>query len=228
MSVSWPLLDKQLDEIWVIARRRDRLEALRAHCRVPLRVLPLDLTAPGAADTLEAALKAAAPEVSILINAAGFGRMGDWQAVGRRESAAMIRLNCQAAVEVTQVCLPFMGRGSRVLEICSTSAFQPLPYLNVYAATKAFLYRYSRALHWELRPRGITVTAVCPYWIRDTEFIPTAARAASRCTTIPWPPPPVGWPSGPSTTAGMERPSPPRGRSAPSTGWQASACLPTP
>ena len=120
------LLDKQLDEIWVIARRRDRLEALRAHCRVPLRVLPLDLTAPGAADTLEAALKAAAPEVSILINAAGFGRMGDWQAVGRRESAAMIQLNCQAAVEVTQVCLPFMGRGSRVLEICSTSAFQPL------------------------------------------------------------------------------------------------------
>lgn len=171
------LLDKQLDEIWVIARRRDRLEALRAHCRVPLRVLPLDLTAPGAADTLEAALKAAAPEVSILINAAGFGRMGDWQAVGRRESAAMIRLNCQAAVEVTQVCLPFMDRGSRVLEICSTSAFQPLPYLNVYAATKAFLYRYSRALHWELRPRGITVTAVCPYWIRDTEFIPTAAQS---------------------------------------------------
>ena len=89
----------------------------------------------------------------------------------------MIRLNCQAAVEVTQVCLPFMGRGSRVLEICSTSAFQPLPYLNVYAATKAFLYRYSRALHWELRPRGITVTAVCPYWIRDTEFIPTAAQS---------------------------------------------------
>ena len=179
------LLDKQLDEIWVIARRRDRLEALRTHCRVALRVLPLDLTAPGAVDTLEAELKAADPAVSILINAAGFGRMGDWQAVSRRQSAAMIQLNCQAAVEVTQVCLPFMHHGSRILEICSTSAFQPLPYLNVYAASKAFLYRYSRALGWELRPRGITVTAVCPYWIRDTEFIPAAVQSGQAVRHFP-------------------------------------------
>lgn len=179
------LLDKQLDEIWVIARRRDRLEALRTHCRVALRVLPLDLTAPGAVDTLEAELKAADPAVSILINAAGFGRMGDWQAVSRRQSAAMIQLNCQAAVEVTQVCLPFMHHGSRILEICSTSAFQPLPYLNVYAASKAFLYRYSRALGWELRPRGIIVTAVCPYWIRDTEFIPAAVQSGQAVRHFP-------------------------------------------
>ena len=143
--------EKQLEEIWVIARRQDRLEALRPLCPVPLRVLPLDLTAPGAADALEAALAAAAPEVAVLVNAAGFGRMGDWQAVPRQDSAAMIRLNCQAAVEVTQICLPHMRPGGRVLEICSTAAFQPFPYLNVYAATKAFLYRYSLALGRELR-----------------------------------------------------------------------------
>lgn len=171
--------EKHLDEIWVIARRRDRLEALRPLCPVPLRVLALDLTDSAAIDALEAQLKAAAPKVSVLVNAAGFGRMGDWETVGRQVSASMIRLNCQAAVEVTQLCLPYMGPGGRILEICSTSAFQPLPYLNVYAATKAFLYRYSLALGWELRPRGITVTAVCPYWIRDTEFIP-AARQSSR------------------------------------------------
>ena len=109
--------EKHLDEIWVIARRRDRLEALRPLCPVPLRVLPLDLTAPGAADALEAGLAAAAPEVAVLVNAAGFGRMGDWQAVTRRDSAAMIQLNCQAAVEVTQICMPYMGPGGRILEI---------------------------------------------------------------------------------------------------------------
>lgn len=172
--------EKHLDEIWVIARRRDRLEALRPLCPVPLRVLPLDLTAPGAADALEAGLAAAAPEVAVLVNAAGFGRMGDWQAVTRRDSAAMIQLNCQAAVEVTQICLPYMGPGGRILEICSTSAFQPFPYLNVYAATKAFLYHYSLALGRELRSRRITVTAVCPYWIRDTEFIPVARQGESQ------------------------------------------------
>ena len=172
------LLEKKLDEIWVIARRRERLEALRPSSPVPLRVLPLDLTAEGAVDRLEAALAAARPEVRVLVCAAGFGRMGSYQQVPRQQSAAMIRLNCQAAVEVTQACLPWMKAGGRILEICSTAAFQPFPYLNVYAATKAFLYRYSRALARELRPRRITVTAVCPYWVKDTEFIPTARQGS--------------------------------------------------
>lgn len=172
--------EKHLNEIWVIARRKDRLEALRTRCPVPLRVLALDLTDAGAIDALEAELKAAAPKIEVLVNAAGFGRIGDWQAVGRHDSAAMIHLNCQSAVEVTQLCLPYMGPGSRILEICSTSAFQPLPYLNVYAATKAFLYHYSLALGWELRARRIAVTAVCPYWIRDTEFIPAAQQGGSQ------------------------------------------------
>lgn len=221
--------EKHLDEIWVIARRRDRLEALRPLCPVPLRVLPLDLTAPGAADALEAGLAAAAPEVAVLVNAAGFGRMGDWQAVSRRDSAAMIQLNCQAAVEVTQICLPYMRPGGRILEICSTSAFQPFPYLNVYAATKAFLYHYSLALGRELRSRRITVTAVCPYWIRDTEFIPVARQGESQAVRISrWPPPPGGWLCGPFWTAGTAGLSPPRGRSAPSTGPPPNVCPPAP
>ncbi len=62
------------------------------------------------------------------------------------------------------------------MEICSTSGFQPFPHLNVYAASKAFLYRYSRALRFELFGKRVSVTAVCPYWIRDTEFIPTAKQ----------------------------------------------------
>ena len=89
----------------------------------------------------------------------------------------MIDLNCRAAVDVTQTVLPFMRRGGRILQICSTAAFQPFPYLGIYAATKAFLYRYSRALRVELYSTGIHVTAVCPYWIKDTEFIAGARKS---------------------------------------------------
>ena len=79
---------------------------------------------------------------------------------------------------MTQISLPFMKRGARILQICSTAAFQPFQYLSVYAATKAFLYRYSRALRVELYGTGIRVTAVCPYWIKDTEFIGRAKKSS--------------------------------------------------
>ena len=97
--------EKNLDEIWVIARRRERLEALQQDCAVPLHILAMDLTEEDAADRLEQELKAEKPEIGILVNGAGFGKIGSWQDVARRESSAMIRLNCQAAVEVTLVCM---------------------------------------------------------------------------------------------------------------------------
>lgn len=98
--------------------------------------------------------------------------------IKRVDVDGMIDLNCKAAVAMTQITLPFMKRGARVLQICSTAAFQPFPYLSVYAATKAFLYRYSRALRVELYGTGIRVTAVCPYWIKDTEFIGRAKKSS--------------------------------------------------
>ena len=66
----------------------------------------------------------------------------------------MIDLNCKAPVRMTGVTLPYIPRGGRIVEVCSTAAFQPFPYLNVYAASKAFLCRYSRALGRELRGAG--------------------------------------------------------------------------
>ena len=109
-----------------------------------------------------------------LVCAAGFCKMGNIAAVDPGDNLAMIDLNCWAAVGVTGLCLPYLTRGSRVLEICSTAAFQPMPGLGVYAATKAFLHSYAKTLHHELLPKGIHVTAVCPYWVKDTEFIPLA------------------------------------------------------
>ncbi|MDD7281885.1 MAG: SDR family NAD(P)-dependent oxidoreductase [Erysipelotrichaceae bacterium] len=165
------LLDYEtnLDEIWVIARRMNRLEEIE--CPVPIRPFSIDLTNSNQINDFEQYLNNKKPNIKCLINAAGFGKIGDYSVISRNEIDKMIDLNCKGAVDMTLICLPFMNSGSHILEICSTSGFQPFPYLNVYAATKSFLYRYSRALRVELKPRNISVTAVCPYWIKDTEFI---------------------------------------------------------
>ena len=169
------LADKEnLDELWLIARRQERLQELAAKCHTTTRILALDLTQPSSLEQLSARLKKENPQLKFLVNAAGFGKIGRYDEIPANELLRMIDLNCRAAVAITQLALPYMQKGSRILEICSVAGFQPIPYLGVYAATKAFLYRYSRALSLELQPRGITVTAVCPYWIKDTEFIAVA------------------------------------------------------
>lgn len=182
-------------EIWVIARRKERLTALAGECPVPVRILPLDLTEEQQIADFADLLAQEQPLVSVLVNAAGFGKMGDYRQVSREDVDAIIDLNCRAAVDVTLITLPYMRQGSRIIEISSTSAFQPFPGLNVYAASKAFLLRFSRALRWELLGSGIHVTAVCPYWVKDTEFISIAKESgnskairhfpfASRCHSV--------------------------------------------
>lgn len=168
--------EAELDALWVIARREERLRELAQELSLPVRALPMDLTKPESIDALERLLAQEKPEVAVLVCAAGYGKIGDYSRVSRRELDDMIDLNARAAVDVTMACLPHMHAGARILEICSTAAFQPFPYLNVYAASKAFLYRYARALRVELLPRRIAVTAVCPYWVKGTGFIPIAKK----------------------------------------------------
>ena len=169
---------EKLGEIWVIARRKGRLTALQKESQTHLRIITGDLTKPETLREIEAMLWKEKPDVRILVNAAGYGKIGSWRDIKRSDVDGMIDLNCKAAVAMTQITLPFMKRGARILQICSTAAFQPFPYLSVYAATKAFLYRYSRALRVELYGTGIRVTAVCPYWIKDTEFIGRAKKSS--------------------------------------------------
>ena len=178
----------ELDELWLIARREDRLQRLSEELRCRGRVLPMDLTDPTSAGRLGKLLREEEPRIEILVCAAGFGKFGRAEDMSLEESSDMIALNCRAAVNVTRVSLPFMGQGSRILEICSSSAFQPLPGFNLYAATKAFLLHYTRALRWEVSGRGIRVTAVCPGWIK-TNFMDIARdtdnpKAVGRCTQL--------------------------------------------
>ena len=172
------LLDSEgLDEIWLVARREKRLATIAQLLTTRTRILACDLTDPSSIAGLAHLLaETEQPEVRWLINAAGFGRISSCAELPADDAARMVDLNCRAAVLLTGAALPFMGAGSHIMNICSCAAFQPLPSLALYAATKAFLLSYTRALSSELAPQGILVTAVCPYWIRDTEFITHAEQ----------------------------------------------------
>ena len=164
-----------VDEIWVIARRRDALEALKGLTKAALRSIPLDLCEKESFETLSALLAAEQPDVKLLVNAAGFGKFGSWQQVSPEDDLKMIDLNCKALVAMTRLVLPYMNKNSHVLQLDSLSAFQPVPYLNTYAATKAFVLSYTRGLNRELRGSGIRMMAMNPGWVK-TEFFDHAMQ----------------------------------------------------
>ena len=171
------MIDKieDCEEIWVIARRKDRLEEIVSDTGKVIVPVELDLSANESLEKYGELLKAADVEVSALVNAAGFGKFGDFESIPLEEQMNMIDLNCKALMAVTYLTLPYMPEGSRVYQVGSLSAFQPVPYITTYAATKAFVLSFSRALNKELEKRGIKMIAVCPGWVR-TEFFDRAVK----------------------------------------------------
>lgn len=172
--------EEQFDEIWAIARNRERLEALQKVSSCRIRPISLDLTEPEAMKQYKALLDAEKPEVSLLVNASGFGRFGPLESIGAEESGNMIDLNCKALTMLTELTLPYMQSGSRIAQIASVAAYQPVPYITVYAATKAYVLSYTRAIAVELKKRGIRVMAVCPYWT-DSSFFDRAQPGEEKC-----------------------------------------------
>lgn len=168
----------EIDEIWLIARRKDALLSLAGEIsqtgNCTGAAMPMDITNDRQMEEFRDKLETEEPVVKYLVNAAGMARIGGPYTSDRQDLLQTIDLNCRAAVNMTAICMPFFHKGSRILQICSTAAFQPMQALNVYAASKTFLLRYSQALRWELIGKRIFVTAVCPYWVRDTEFISRA------------------------------------------------------
>ena len=169
----------QPDEIWAIARRKSALESLAAETAIPVRPIVLDLGETTAFEELSALLKNQQPEVELLVNAAGFGKFGDLDAIPIEDDLNMIDLNCRALVAMTRLCLPYMHRGSHILQLDSLSAFQPVPYITTYGATKAFVLSYTRACNAELKPRGIRMMAMNPAWVK-TEFFNHAFQTNNR------------------------------------------------
>ena len=158
-----------VDEIWAIARRGGELEKLRELSAVPVRPVVLDLCREESFASYAALLEAEKPNVRLLVNAAGFGKFGTYSRIDAEDECRMIDLNCKALLMMTRLTVPYMAPGSHILELDSLSAFQPVPYITTYAATKAFVLSYSRAMNRELKDRGIRVMAMNPGWVK-TEF----------------------------------------------------------
>lgn len=174
--------EPEVEEIWAVAREEKKLARLRQEVGEKLIALPLDLRRRESLEILSARLKVDRPQVRYLVNSAGVAKFCAYDDLDVDQSLAMVELNISALVGLTVMVLPYMPRGSHVLNIASQAAFQPLPYQNIYSSTKAFVRNYTRALHVELKPRGITATAVCPGWM-DTALIDIGSIGAKRATT---------------------------------------------
>ena len=158
------------DEVVLVARRRDRLEALAAQIGCA-HVIVADLAAAGTVQKLIQAVAAQGLTVRTLINNAGFGLTGRFAELPLDRQREMIDLNIGALVDLTYLVLPAMRerREGGILNVASTAAFQPGPGFGVYFATKAFVLSFTEALHQELKREGVKVTALCPGPTR-TEF----------------------------------------------------------
>ncbi len=161
---------EQFDEYWVVARREAALRELQTLTDRPVRILALDLSRQADCEAYGAALDEVGAEVRLLVHCAGFGKFDAAEAVGLETNLNMIDLNVKATVSVDLLTLPHMRAGARIINIASVAALQPVPWVNTYAASKAFVLSFSRSLHRELRSRGITVTAVCPFWTKTAFF----------------------------------------------------------
>lgn len=159
-----------VDEIWSIARKRETLEALAEELGEKIRPIPMDLSERASFKALEELLRTEEVTVKYLVNNAGFAKFGSYADVPPEVALNMIDLNVGAVVALSQMAIPYMSKGSRILNISSQASFFPLPYMNTYASTKAFVTHYTRALNVELREKGITATTVCPGWMSTDLF----------------------------------------------------------
>ncbi|HEX9771952.1 MAG TPA: SDR family oxidoreductase [Steroidobacteraceae bacterium] len=152
----------------LVARGREKLETLAAEVKrdhgVDALVIATDLSEPEAADRIVTRLREANITPQVLVNNAGFGLYGLHAEADLAEEQAMLNLNVTTLTRLTKLLLPGMlaARSGRILNVASTAAFQPGPYMAVYYATKAYVLSYSEALAQELAGTGVSVTALCP------------------------------------------------------------------
>lgn len=169
---------KKTDEIWLLARRREQLDALAAQMQTKTRVIAIDLTSEQELAQFAEVLSIRNARITVLINCAGTGKYGPFSALDKKVCSEMLRVNVLALTEMTGICLPFMRKGSRIIELASGAAFLPQTNFAVYAASKAYVYSLGRALAKELRESGIHVTTVCPGPV-DTPFLKHAYDSPS-------------------------------------------------
>ena len=187
----------KIDELWILARRAERLEELKyslekvqeeknIHDYIKINPVEIDLCGRTGVSTFNALLKTekrlekkSGFEITLLVNNAGFGTYGEFCNTPIEKELEMIELNCTALTGITGLAIPFMNENSTIINIASLAAFLPLGNFAVYAATKSYVLSFSVALAAELKNKKITVTAVCPGSV-STEFANVASNGARK------------------------------------------------
>ena len=167
------LCDYGVKSFWLIARNKSKLEALADELRhggAEVEVISADLGKREGIDAVKATLEEKKPEVSYLVNAAGYGKFGRFDELSEDDIAGMIDLNSRALVLLTHATVPYMKCGGRIVQLGSGSCFTPLPNFNVYAASKSLVLHYTKALNYELKKYGIRATCFCPGWVATDFF----------------------------------------------------------
>lgn len=167
--------DPEIEKIWLIARRKDKLDELKKQLKTHVELFHLDLTSPFAIRTLGERINKESPVIKYLINNAGFGLFGNFEELSLSRQLSMIDLNIKALTELSYLVLPFCTAGSRIIQVASTAGFMPMVHTAVYAATKAYVLHFSIALNEELKKKKIGVYALCPGPVQ-TEFFDSSLK----------------------------------------------------
>lgn len=164
-----------IEKFWLVARNRVRLEKLSEELGGNCRIFVCDLSREEGLESVAHALCEEKPDVKVLVNGAGYGIMQSVENTPYDQLTGMIDLNARTLFALTYKTLPFMRSGAKIVNIGSFSSFEPLPYMSIYAATKAFVLSFTRSLNTELKNRGIHAICLCPMWVK-TEFFDRANK----------------------------------------------------
>ena len=159
----------ETDQVWAVGRSENKLTSLKAKYGdkiVPVRV---DLSDRDDIFSFCSKIESDKPEIKYLVNNAGVAKMKPVSEFSLEEISDMLDINDKAATLICRACIPYMMKGSYILNVASASAFQPNPYIALYSASKAYLLSFTRSLNVE--NENITCTAVCPGWV-DTQMLP--------------------------------------------------------
>lgn len=151
-----------IDEIWVIARRREKLEQLKKTINKSIKILAMDLQVKDNIVQFENRLKEEKPTILLLVNCAGYGIRKEFKKGTLEEELGMIEINCIGLTSLTYLCLPYIKKGGRIIQVASAASFLPQAGFAVYSASKSYVLSFSKALSKELKKSEIYVTAMCP------------------------------------------------------------------
>lgn len=161
-----------LDEIWLIARRREQMEQLeKEYPAMRFCIVPLDLGADDSYEKLKQLLEKKKPDILLLINNAAYEKSGIFSEMELKDIQTMLAVNVKGLTMVQRLCMPYMHKGSFTILTCSVSSFTPVPNQAVYSASKKYVYFLGKALRDECRRKRIHVLLLCPRNM-DTEMNP--------------------------------------------------------